>query len=222
MSEHQLTHDGSSTLYSERFGETYHSRHGAIQESMHVFMQAGWESLDPKPEKLHILEMGFGTGLNALLAAQRAIAEQQAVYYTSLEAYPIGEDEITALNYGSMLDEQVLFAAIHQAPWDEIAQINPFFILNKRHCKLEEFSGKKDNYHLVFYDAFAPNSQPELWTEAVFENMHRYMAPGGLLTTYCAKGDVRRAMQAAGLDAKRLPGPPGKREMLRAEKKSKH
>jgi tRNA U34 5-methylaminomethyl-2-thiouridine-forming methyltransferase MnmC len=216
--QHQLTSDGSSTLFSDRFNETYHSRHGAIQESVHVFMQAGWEHLYPRPPQVHILEMGFGTGLNALLAAMKAASEKQMVYYTSLEAYPVAKEEAQALNYGQMLDEQELFEALHEATWGEATTIHPFFSLQKLHLKLEDFTGSPDTYDLVFYDAFAPNSQPELWTEAVFTKLRRWMAAGGILTTYCAKGDVRRAMIAAGLRAERIPGPPGKREMLRAEK----
>jgi tRNA U34 5-methylaminomethyl-2-thiouridine-forming methyltransferase MnmC len=216
--QHQLTSDGSSTLFSGRFNETYHSRHGAIQESVHVFIKAGWEHLASKPTELHIFEMGFGTGLNALLAAMKAASEEEIVHYTSLEAYPIGQEEIETLNYGNMLDEQALFEALHAAPWNKKTAINPFFSLQKLQLKLEDFDLESGKYNLVFFDAFAPNSQPELWTEAVFKKMYKLMTPGGILTTYCAKGDVRRAMIAAGLSAERIPGPPGKREMLRARR----
>lgn len=214
--KHQLTSDGSSTLYTDRFGETYHSRHGAIQESMHVFMDAGWKALHPKPEVLHILGMGFGTGLNALLAALQAKHESQQVHYTSLEAYPISKKEQASLNYGDMLDNAPLFEAMHAAPWDQALAIHPYFTLHKVHTKLEDYQGPSEPFSLIFYDAFAPNSQPELWTEDVFKKLHDWMHPGGILTTYCAKGAVRRAMIAAGFTAERIPGPPGKREMLRS------
>ncbi|MFK7970234.1 MAG: tRNA (5-methylaminomethyl-2-thiouridine)(34)-methyltransferase MnmD [Bacteroidia bacterium] len=215
---HQLTRDGSSTLFNDHFGETYHSRHGAIQESQHVFMDMAWNVLNPKPEILRIFEMGFGTGLNTLLAGLRANADQQQLSYTSLEAYPISKPAQASLNYGEVLNGQALFNSIHEAAWNEEIQINDYFHLHKIETSLQDHDFGDNIFDIVFYDAFAPNSQPELWTEPIFEKLYAHMREGSILTTYCAKGDVRRAMKAVGFKTERAQGPPGKREMLRATK----
>lgn len=219
MLEHQLTSDGSSTLYSEQFNASYHSVHGAIQESKHVFIHMGWEALPADTGPVHILEMGLGTGLNAVLTSLKN--SQRQVYYTALEAYPIQEAAISTLNYGVRLDAASQFQQLHDAPWNVEVILQPHFHLTKHHTRLEKFALPVDTYHLVYYDAFAPVSQPELWQQEVFERLFNSMTESGILVTYCAKGAVRRAMMAAGFTVERVAGPPGKREMLRARKITK-
>lgn len=218
------TADGSATLFSPRFDEHYHSIHGAATESMHVFIRHGLEEKLKSTQPLTVLEMGFGTGLNALLTA---LSCPVPVHYVSLEAYPVAVALAAQLPYPTHVaallqtppdQTETLFAAMHAAPWNEAVPLLPGFLLEKRHTPLDAFTALPNTFDLVFYDAFAPSSQPELWTEAVFADLFRWMKPGGILTTYCAKGDVRRAMLAAGLTVERLQGPPRKREMLRARK----
>lgn len=207
----ELTKDGSSTLYSARFDQHYHSIHGAVQESQYVFLDMGLKAIGGM-EPIRILEMGFGTGLNAFMTCQQT---NRAVHYVSLEAFPLSQEEVRDLNYGKLLEDAETFQRIHDASWEEIVSITDQFSLNKHHIALEDFPGTTD-IDLVYWDAFAPGSQPELWTEEVFRRVYSWMSPGGILTTYSAKGDVRRALIAAGFHIEKLPGPPGKREMLRA------
>ncbi len=217
-----LTGDGSPTLYTSRFGEPYHSRHGAIQESRHVFLRMGWEALPPESTAVSVLEMGLGTGLNALLTVE---AQQQYpgrnVHYTALEAYPLAPETWRQLTYPSLLEAgqaAAWFETIHGSTWEETVEIAPGFTFVKSNTLLEEFFPAPESYDLIYFDAFAPESQPELWTEAVFQKLFEATRMGGILVTYCAKGAVRRAMQAAGWKVSREQGPPGKREMLRAQK----
>lgn len=213
----KITLDGSSTLYSDQFDQHYHSVHGAVQESQHVFLDKGLAECQ-QTEPLRILEMGFGTGLNALMTAMQA---PMSVHYLSLEAYPISPEQLAQLNYGKLLQVEELFTDIHEAAWDKTVSISPRFTLEKRLGMLEAFEGTSE-IDLVYWDAFAPGAQPELWTEEVFRSILSWMNPGGILTTYCAKGDVRRAMIAAGFQIEKVPGPPGKREMLRARRLPKN
>ncbi|MDX2285287.1 MAG: tRNA (5-methylaminomethyl-2-thiouridine)(34)-methyltransferase MnmD [Bacteroidia bacterium] len=210
------TADGSMTLYAPAFGEHYHSIHGALQESQHVFMQAGWQQVQADP--VSVFEMGFGTGLNALLTL--LAAGGRTVQYTAVEAFPLAGDQWRSLNYAGLLGPAGAagLEALHQAPWGQATEIRPGFTLHKAACRLEDFEPAAQ-FDLVYYDAFAPGSQPELWTEAVMARIAAWMRPGACFVTYCAKGSVRRALLAAGLQAERLPGPPGKREMLRAWKR---
>ncbi|MEM9985448.1 MAG: tRNA (5-methylaminomethyl-2-thiouridine)(34)-methyltransferase MnmD [Bacteroidota bacterium] len=216
--EVELTRDGSATLYTARFNQHYHSIHGAIQESQHVFIEAGLSSIEDPAGKLRILEMGMGTGLNVLLTS---LAEKKYVIeYHALEAYPLAEAQWLSLNYQERLDEAeaaLQFEAIHQGPWEEAFEVRPSFSLSKFAQRLEEYEPKV-RYHVVYWDAFAPEAQPELWTEAVWERVFSWLEPGGIWVSYCAKGAVRRGLQSAGFTVERLPGPPGKREMLRARK----
>jgi len=211
----ERTGDGSLTVLDVATGSTYHSRHGAKAESMHVFIGAGLEFLRGNGlTRFRILEMGFGTGLNAFLTAEHVLDGSMTVDYTALEAFPLQEEVWQEVVTQEPLHPE-LFHAIHAAPWGERAIINGNFSITKYHQRLEEFS-TEDPFDLIFYDAFEPNTQPELWTEDVFRKLFGMTAQGGVLVTYCAKGSVRRAMQAAGYAVERLPGPPFKREMLRA------
>lgn len=197
-----VTADGSHTIAIPDMNVTYHSTHGAIQESMHVFIHAGLQAI--QAPAIRIFEMGFGTGLNALLTLQYATTP---VYYYAVEQFPLTAQEIEGLNYGTDL---------HQYPWNKDVKISEKFTLHKAHASLLDVSPVVQPFHLIYYDAFAPASQPELWSVAVFEKLYSLLEPGGMLVTYCSKGDVRRAMLAAGFNVEKLAGPPGKREMLRA------
>jgi len=216
----QLTQDGSHTIAIPGRGITYHSTHGAVQESTHVFIQAGLALLPGMHNPLYVFEMGFGTGLNALLTLQQAINNSRQIHYTTAELYPLQAHEYNALNYCETLQAQALqpyFMAMHTAPWNEDAAIHPLFTLHKIQDNVERISlpGK---YHVVYYDAFAPDDQPELWTEKIFTQLFAMLENNGILVTYCSKGSVRRALQAAGFAVTKIPGPPGKREITRAVK----
>jgi tRNA U34 5-methylaminomethyl-2-thiouridine-forming methyltransferase MnmC len=213
------TLDGSHTLYLKDKDETYHSRHGAIQESRHVFIEAGLKPLvETGSKEIQILEVGFGTGLNALLTYLEAEKNEISIQYTSLEAFPVSSEIVSQLNYGDALNAKAVFQKLHALSWNENHRVSEFFSLQKNQIKLEEFGSDK-KFGLIYFDAFAPRVQPELWTEEVFRKIYKLTASDGVLVTYCSKGDVRRAMIAAGFQVEKLPGPPGKREMLRAVKK---
>lgn len=214
--QHVLSKDGSSTLFAPDFDEHYHSIHGAIQESMHVFLDAGLNQLSKS--EISILEMGFGTGLNALLTA--IYGSEKHISYTSLEAYPVPPEYVAQLNYAEEIGGEAprLFSLIHQLPWESFGDVHKTFSLKKVHTFLEAFE-TDDTFDLVYYDAFAPSSQPDLWTVDIFRKLFSLMNPDAVLVTYCAKGDVRRAMIASGFQVEKIPGPPGKREMLRAWKR---
>lgn len=216
------TFDGSDTLISGRWGVSYHSLHGALTESRHVFIQAGLDLFRRHPRKVRILEAGFGTGLNALLAWLWADQHRIQVHYTALEIDPVPLPLAASLNYPSVMsphtpDAASNFLQLHEAPWDISAVLSPHYELHKSVCSIETFSAA-GCCDLIFFDAFAPAAQPELWTQDVFARMFEALDPGGILVTYCAKGSVKRNMRYAGFEVERLPGPPGKREMTRAGK----
>jgi tRNA U34 5-methylaminomethyl-2-thiouridine-forming methyltransferase MnmC len=215
-----VTKDGSHTVEIPGMNVTYHSHHGAIQESMHVFIETGLFYLlkqSPFQEPLRIFEMGFGTGLNALLTAIEAVKKILKIHYTAVEMHPLTIEEANALNYSHVLGQQEVFERLHQCAWGEDVTITENFTLFKEQGDLQDFTSSKP-FDLVYFDAFAPTAQPELWTEVIFKKLHTMMKEGGVLVTYCSKGSVRRAMQAAGFNVAKLPGPPGKREIVRAEK----
>jgi tRNA U34 5-methylaminomethyl-2-thiouridine-forming methyltransferase MnmC len=190
-----------------------------LQESRHVFIRQGLHNFARR--SVDILEVGFGTGLNALVTLLEAPDLDLAVGYTALEAFPVGEAEWQALGYGALAGQgaegEAIFQALHRAPWGQLCPITPEFTLHKILTDFREFSSRPA-FDLVYFDAFGARVQPELWTEEVFARMYQALRPGGLLVTYAARGSVRRAMQAVGFRTERLPGPPGKREMLRAQK----
>ncbi len=210
----QITADGSATITIPAMQVTYHSKHGAVQESNHVFIQAGLEWMIQQGLKhIRIFEMGFGTGLNALLTAEYIQTLPIKISYYSAEAYPLNTTESASLNYTN----QALLQQLHNSSWNQPTAITSNFTLHKLLTTLDKCS-INEPIDLIYYDAFAPSAQPELWTEAVFAKLYNWTAPGGILVTYCSKGDVRRAMQAAGWVVEKIPGPPGKREMVRAHK----
>ena len=269
MTKIQVTEDGSHTLFSEMAGQTYHSAHGAVQESRHIFISqlsiVNSQQLMVNSQRsmvngqlsmvggdLSVLEIGFGTGLNALLAACWAKENGVRVDFSTIELYPLERDVYEELNYGSLLGEEGLFLKLHEAKWDAgLQEITPEFAICKHKKDIVEWlrnaqctihnaqslilssgaqgdleldfvaKGSKtfdSQFDVVFFDAFSPDAQPELWTEEVFRNVYGLMKEGGVMTTYCAKGDVRRAMLAAGFKVEKLQGPPGKRHILRAVK----
>jgi tRNA U34 5-methylaminomethyl-2-thiouridine-forming methyltransferase MnmC len=210
-----ITADGSHTLFLPELDEHYHSVTGAVQESKHVYMEAGLNQCIKNP--VHLLEMGFGTGLNALLSALEAAERGIQVIYTALEKYPLPSGITGQLNYAGL--DKDLFAQIHAIEWGIPVQLTPFFCLQKIHTGFDDYT-YPGFYDVVYYDAFAPDKQPEVWSPDLFDRLYVSMHPGGILTTYCAKGTIRRMMLQAGFTVERLPGPPGKREMLRATKTS--
>ncbi len=215
-----LSDDGSHTLYREDINENYHSTHGAIQEAEHVFIQSGLVPLVGTKNLMTILEMGFGTGLNTLLTANYAHLVKQQIHYIGLEAYPVESDLIKQLNYPEQIGgmSQKHFDKIHEAKWGGIGVVNNFLTLQKMEQKLEDFMPRK-GIDLVFFDAFAPQVQSEVWDINLFDKLFNYMNSNSILVTYCAKGQVRRDLESVGFIVERLEGPPGKREMIRATKK---
>ena len=219
------TEDGSTTLYVPALNEHYHSIHGAIQESLHIFIRAGIEfylqthSTGFPLSELNILEAGFGTGLNAYLSLLYAEKQKIRLQYHSLEKYPLTFEEIQQLNYKTQIPAKNpdLFDRLHASPWETENLIIPFFRLHKYQKDFREISFES-RFDIVFFDAFNPDIQPYLWTEEVFRNFHKALKPGGILVTYCVKGSVKQALRNLGFMLKKLPGPPGKREILRAQK----
>ena len=229
QNKHQLitTSDGSHTLFHEALNETYHSKNGALQESLHVFIQNGLVNYLSKNniKAIHIFEVGFGTGLNAILTLKEAMNRNKKIKYTCLEAFPLSIDTINQLNY---LEEESailksLFDKMHQCNWNEWVEINEHFSIYKMENKLELISTNEllqisNPFNIIYFDAFAPDKQPELWTTTIFKTIFAAMNNGSLLVTYSAKGDVKRALREVGFIVKRLAGPIGKRHMLCAEK----
>jgi len=219
-----ITRDGSHTFSVPEMNVTYHSHHGAIQESLHVFINAGLKYvLDTENLPfIFIFEMGFGTGLNALLTMIEAERLQQPVHYTAIELYPLQENEINSLNHCDQLkmaDLNTVVQLLHRCEWEKDVIISPFFTFNKVKVSLFDFTTHQ-RFHLIYYDSFAPAAQPEHWTTEVFEKLFSILLPGGILVTYCSKSIVRKAMQAAGFLVTKIQGPWGKREMVRAIRRS--
>lgn len=216
--EIRQTKDGSNTLYVPELNEHYHSVHGAMQESQHVFIRHGLEHALEQKKDLKVLEVGFGTGLNAILSFPVALAKKAFIQYDTLEKYPLPQDTVEQLHYENIILNPELYAhfkAMHATPWNEPAELIPYFTLQKMHESLEEFVPPQSYYDVVYFDAFAPEKQPELWSDAVFAKLFNAIRPGGILVTYCAKGAFKRSLKAAGFEVEALPGPPGKREMTR-------
>ncbi len=212
------TADGSKTIHIEGWDEQYHSKHGAIQEAYHVFIEHGLFEIEGK--SISILEIGFGTGLNALITLLEADKKSLNIRYTGVEKYPVCNEELRQLNYIESLEipaYQNLFEQMHLGTWGEMNQLNPNFVLQKLQKDFLEIE-EQEAYQLIYFDAFGARVQPNLWTAPIFAKMFNALKPHGVLVTYAAKGSVRRAMQEVGFTVERLPGPPGKREMLRARK----
>ena len=217
------TEDGSLTLFAPTFGEHYHSTHGARQESEYIFLRLGLlhrleeSSMSDRP--LRLFEVGLGTGLNALLTKGAVEQAKRPLCYYSIERYPLEEELANQLNYSGLPTEDL--RAIHEAPWGEDISLSPYFTLHKIQGDLTT-SPFPAGLDLIYFDAFSPESQPELWEEGIFRRLFEASSPGAVLTTYCAKGEVRRRLQRAGFLVERLAGPPGKREVLRATRPLNH
>jgi tRNA U34 5-methylaminomethyl-2-thiouridine-forming methyltransferase MnmC len=216
-SELILTKDGSHTLFVPEIDECYHSSHGAIQESRHIFIEAGLKLC--KKQEINVLEIGFGTGLNAFLTLIEAEKSQKTIHFTSLELYPVEIEKAFQLNYADLIAPEFkeTFEKLHTSPWNDVAQISPFFSLKKLKVDFTKYDFA-EKYDVIYFDAFSPEKQPEMWTVEQFEKLYNCCNFGAVLTTYCAKGAVRRAMEVAGFKVERLQGPPGKREILRGIK----
>lgn len=215
-----ITKDGSHTIIDPGMNSFFHSLNGAIQESRHVFIDAGLNPLIPLQGTLHIFEMGFGTGLNALLSLVEAEKKSQPVYYCSIDLYPLEKELLGDLNYCAqpyLTEFTEAYEKIKEAEWEQEEQISPHFRLLKLNEDLTRLS-LNQRFHLIYFDAFAPSAQPELWTKAIFEKLFQLLLPGGILVTYSSKGEVRRSLGSAGFNVEKLGGPRGKREMVRGRK----
>lgn len=218
MIQIEQTADGSQTLFVPELNEHYHSVKGALTESEHIFIQKGLKH--SSVEAPHVLEIGFGTGLNAFLTLLTADTDQRNIHYTTLERYPVTPALIEQLTYPELIcpERKDDFQALHQAAWNTDVQLTPYFTLHKVETDFTSYTFPA-TYDVIYFDAFAPEKQPEMWTQSLFDTLCQQLNPQGILTTYCAKGAVRRMLQAAGFTVERLPGPPGgKREILRATK----
>lgn len=214
------TQDGSHTVYSERFGVTYHSKYGAIQETQHVFIDAGLYHKSLKNKTLSILEIGFGTGLNAFMTLLEAEKRGLTIEYQAAEAYPLTIDEAHQLNYPELLkrtDKTKDFRLLHESEWEKWYQINPSFKFKKIKSRFEDLQFEPI-FDLIYFDAFAPSAQAELWEPPTLSIMYDALKEDGIWVSYCAKGSVKRNLKSLGFVVESIPGPPGKREMTRAKK----
>lgn len=217
------TSDGSPSIYVPELKETYHSRHGAQTESTYVFIEKGlqhWQEKNPNTNQVRIFEVGFGTGLNAFLTYRYAVENQKQIFYETLEKFPLVENLLQAMNFDTFFGSEVsqqYFWPLHQSAWQKSSKLDSFFELYKREDDFLNYTTAQ-TFDLIFYDAFGAHAQPDLWTEEAMSKAASLLRPSGVWVSYCAKGSVRRALEASGLVAERLPGPPGKREMLRASK----
>ncbi len=221
--EVRTTADGSNTLYVPALDEHYHSTHGAVQEAQHVYVGAGLETVLAAATEgpMWVLEVGFGTGLNALLTLQRSLASPYKVLYDTIEKHPLPPAVIEQLGVEQyLLNPELLdyHQQLHAASWNVPVALTPQFALHKIAAALQATPLPTATYHVVYFDAFAPEKQPDMWTDAVFAQLYAATAPGGVLVSYCAKGSFRRSLKAAGWEVEKVPGPPGKREMTRARK----
>ena len=212
------TKDGSTTIHIKDWDECYHSKHGAIQEAQHVFIKNGLALY--QNQSVSILEIGFGTGLNAFITYLESKKLNLDIDYVGVEAYPVSISELSAMNYVSELnadDKNTIFNLLHESNWEEKVVIDPFFTITKRQQFFEEINDF-EQFDLIYFDAFGYRVQPDLWSTTIFKKMHTALRPGGKLVTYAARGVVKRSMIEVGFTVEKLPGPPGKREMFRATK----
>jgi len=221
----QTTADGSHTLYVPALNEHYHSTNGAIQESELVFIHNGLHHLAACLKEINILEVGFGTGLNALLTVLEAKKQKRKINYVAVEPQPVDAEILEKLNFASVIgstEAEGYYKKLHEANWTYPVFLSDYFILSKIQAKLEEITLRDEQFNLIFFDAFGPDVQPELWNEEIFARLFKCLKTGGILVTYSCKGTVKRALKAAGFTIEKLPGPIGKREVLRAVKEISH
>lgn len=227
------TEDGSATIYIPEWNESYHSKHGAIQEAYHVFIQNGLDEISTL-EEISILEFGYGTGLNALISLLEAEKRNLKIHYTGIEKYPVSKEEYSLLDYPSSLKSiernskfsaeeiQSFYSELMDANWEEMTPISPNFSLKNIQADFMEFDYPDESFDLIYFDAFGARVQPDLWTEELFQKIIPSLKTNGIFTTYSAKGSVRRALISAGLEVEKRPGSPGKREMLVGIKREKN
>ena len=212
------TNDGSFTIYIPQIDENYHSVHGAIQESNHVFIKEGLNQIPSK--NISVFEVGFGTGLNAFLSYFYGDVNQVCIDYVSIEAYPLSfslvEDYMKKIDVDANKD---ILLKLHLSEWGKIVELSDYFKLKKIKDSIDLVEIKGNSFDIIFYDAFGPRVQPEMWTLELFLKMHGILKKGGFLVTYCAKGQVKRDLKTVGFEVETCQGPPGKREMIRAWKK---
>ena len=219
------TRDGSNSYLSPIFGAAFHSKHGALSESQYVFIEKGLlPFFENSPQQLNILEMGFGSGLNILLTYFHQLQWNKApdIRVDSIEKYPLDWEEAQKLEYCKQLASfsacKSTFETLHKSPWNKEIEVSPHFLLTKMKANILSLKLQAGYYDLIYYDAFAPSAQPELWTEEMCQKLYDSLKHQGLLTTYCAQGQFKRNLTSVGFEVEALPGPPGKREMTRARK----
>jgi tRNA U34 5-methylaminomethyl-2-thiouridine-forming methyltransferase MnmC len=213
------TADGSMTIHIPEMNENYHSGHGALQEAKHVFLQNGLLEFKDRGE-VAVFEMGFGTGLNAFLTMEYCELKRKKLRYTGIEAFPVDFEMAKAMKYESSVDSFVssYFDEIHKCTWNEVHQLTDLISFQKLHLKIENYIPANDTFDLIYFDAFGPRAQGDMWEISILTKMHQILKPGGLFVTYCAKGQLRRDLKSLGFKVESLPGPPGKREMTRGWK----
>ena len=215
-----LTEDGSHSLFSEKYGVSYHSKFGALDEANHVFINAALRFKAVIQQKISILEIGFGTGLNAFVTFLEAKKRNLIIEYFGVEAFPISILQAEQLNYSNLLiseENPSLFLKLHQVPWNIPFQLSDQFSIKKVLQKFEDINFE-NQFDIIYFDAFAPDAQPELWNDEMMSKMYKALKTEGILVTYCAKGSVKRTLKKVGFTIEALPGPPRKREMTRATK----
>lgn len=215
------TNDGSSSLFIPEMNETYHSTKGAQTESLYIYIQHGLDFFLTLDRQIEVLEIGMGTGLNVLLAYEWSLQQNKSIHLNTLEPYPIPQEQIEALNYtkGKSESTQEIFKQIHNSSFAESHALSPGFTLTKWQEKLEDFTAPKNKYDVVFYDAFAPSKQAEIWNVSLLQKVYDSMQAGAVLTTYCAQGQFKRDLRSIGFEVQNPPGPMGKKEMTLAWKK---
>lgn len=215
------TGDGSHSLLNTTLNETYHSVHGALRESLHVFIKHGLEffAAGHREKSISVFEVGFGTGLNALLTAEYSREHNCPLNYTSIEAFPLDRNVLSQLNYAETSAQKEQFEKIHDAAWEQSIPVLPNFSLHKIKTTLQQIELQPLSFDVIYFDAFAPNKQPEMWELPMLEKIFDAMKVGAVFVTYCAKGQLKRDLKSLGLEVETLEGPPGKKEMVRALKK---
>ena len=214
-----ITNDGSHSIFNPKINECYHSKHGAIVEAEHVFIKNGFSAINKA--EITILEVGFGTGLNALLTYQKATHKSIKVNYHAIEAYPVKKENYKKLNFTDLIGlEKERLLKLHSCSWEQKNEISSYFSLIKNNTTLEKYNANI-KFDIIYFDAFSPEKQPELWNKIIFKKMHTLLKRDGFLVTYCAKGAVKRTMKKVGFEIIVLDGPPGKRQMTRGDKTSK-
>ena len=211
------TNDGSTTIHLPEWNESYHSKHGAIQEAYHVFIKNGFALFGENP--LAILEIGFGTGLNSFITYLESKKNNQIIYYVGVEAYPLELEEAMMMNYSNQINvnESIVFKQMHECKWEQKNILSDNFVLTKRKQFFQDIQDEAA-FDLIYFDAFGFRVQPELWSEEIFARMFKALKLNGILVTYACRSSIKNAMLSAGFSVEKLPGAPGKREMLRATK----